>query len=1306
MGSSIATRQAAQSKRAEPPHSASRTRQMTGSAAQPFHSLQRVAGNRAINRLLTSRTIQPKLTVSQPDDVYEREAHRVADQVIRMPEPPSGLARQHSQQKIQRGCLQCEDELHRLAIQQCSDAGDGETLPMVHEVLGSHGLELDASTRAYMESRFDYDFNAVRVHTDDKAADSAQSVGALAYTVGSEIVFGARQYSPQTQSGRRLLAHELTHVVQQAGAAATASLPRRRGDGMHIQRQPAAKSPSQLQDPISVSELSDFGFWAIGPEFTGVPQEIDIRQVLGETGVVDSKTLSESTPKSFRLKGGDSVYFAYVHPTQGVVARAYAEISNPGQKGPVYSVYAYINGKHALKYRPVGGTGEKRKPIATLDVMSGGPLRFSDLYAGLRLLEARLSALSRDHEIVAFVVGDPSAVGDPLEFPTVDPAFGKSLEKAQADVAALRSTISATPAQAQTVQTALQLLEWMDYDLTLIEKQRKKLKDSNAPLRSINALRARYGTVLEKLLQPDAMASYEEAQRWAERLPTDVTLDALKAYGKRNEGWLKPADTLIAWVDDLRKRLDAFYDKRQKLAANPGDATLTKQVQDEAAFLEAALRGIQLHGQHLVAVVMLWKSQPGVLDTPTVAAMNRLDERVAKIKAAYDAHDTKDLKTRVDSLEADENVKIFYQALPASMQVTRLIAKIGVTTFAALATGGVGGLLTGGGRTIAGGLTFRGALTFAGTAVLEAATFTAINATASALLFNEKISFGSLLKDFAWNVGLFFVLRVVSGVSEVMLRAAELQALNMPVQLAGGFPFAYGYGVMRFRIEQGRWPTEAELDQMTAESVIMMAAMAVGSKGVQRYLEARKTASSLSLFYREYGWRFEALDSLRTTLGDRVKTAEVAGKGNDPAELDVAKAQAKTLEEKIQQLLNTILKDKRLKVDQIRQDLNALRKVVPNVTAELLAEALGIPFDVGVRRAGKASFTYENGKTSALEDSLAGQYTITKATDPATGLKTVTATKSDAPTLLFQERTAGALDIDTGVFDVQKLMLDFSLTDPNAQKMLWRMLSENGMAKNPKQATTTTRRQVKDLTTKTGKNANDTLRDLHQTGRLRSTAPKDVVETADRLEQSGILQSAEWLEARRPENRRGVIGEWLSKETVPPPAGSRILRRVTVTADLFEDAAGAVPAKNEKGAPRVDATVAETDLVYARDVAGAIEVDTVINVKTSGEKGMSKSASVQNANFDVLLKSKVGDLVKVQLVDGVRYARIKNISAIEGAAVVDLTGKLKPATSITSETVGPKGAAGFSKKLTQEKAGMSAIAEVLFETQLIGSGEY
>jgi hypothetical protein len=88
----------------------------------------------------------------------------------------------------------------------------------VHEVLRSPGQSLDAGTRGFMEPRFGADFADVRVHSDSRAAESARAVGARAYTVGRNIAFGGGEYRPDAEGGRRLLAHELSHVVQQAGA--------------------------------------------------------------------------------------------------------------------------------------------------------------------------------------------------------------------------------------------------------------------------------------------------------------------------------------------------------------------------------------------------------------------------------------------------------------------------------------------------------------------------------------------------------------------------------------------------------------------------------------------------------------------------------------------------------------------------------------------------------------------------------------------------------------------------------------------------------------------------------------------------------------------------------------------------------------------------------------------------------------------------------------------------------------------------------------------------------------------------------
>jgi hypothetical protein len=111
-------------------------------------------------------------------------------------------------------CAKKESPLHRNAT---NDNEASLVPPIVHEVLRSSGRPLDDATRAFMEPRFGHDFSHVRVHTDVKAAESAKAVNALAYTVGNNIVFDETQYGAKTKSGRLLIAHELSHTLQQKG---------------------------------------------------------------------------------------------------------------------------------------------------------------------------------------------------------------------------------------------------------------------------------------------------------------------------------------------------------------------------------------------------------------------------------------------------------------------------------------------------------------------------------------------------------------------------------------------------------------------------------------------------------------------------------------------------------------------------------------------------------------------------------------------------------------------------------------------------------------------------------------------------------------------------------------------------------------------------------------------------------------------------------------------------------------------------------------------------------------------------------
>ncbi|MCW3058999.1 MAG: hypothetical protein JWQ02_820 [Capsulimonas sp.] len=174
---------------------------------------------------ISARRPQAKMTVSQPGDVHEEEADQVADHVMRMGATDVALREE----------LPEEEELHRSSMDSVSsplvqrmgenDDGSADVSDIVDRGLAGGGAPLDAETRGFMEPRFGHDFSGVRIHSDAQASRSAEEVSARAYTVGSDIAFRSGEYSPGGSDGKRLLAHELTHVVQQ-GATSGPSLSR------------------------------------------------------------------------------------------------------------------------------------------------------------------------------------------------------------------------------------------------------------------------------------------------------------------------------------------------------------------------------------------------------------------------------------------------------------------------------------------------------------------------------------------------------------------------------------------------------------------------------------------------------------------------------------------------------------------------------------------------------------------------------------------------------------------------------------------------------------------------------------------------------------------------------------------------------------------------------------------------------------------------------------------------------------------------------------------------------------------------
>jgi len=198
-------------------------RSLGGGAVRQAHMLQRSVGNQAALRFLTqpsrspTGSIQAKLVVGETSDPLEYEADRVADQVMRMSDPAVALTAAPPQ--ISRKCDSCEAEEKLQRKPTASHGAAGEAPAIVHEVLRSPGQPLDSAARAFFEPRFGRSFRHIRVHTDDRAAESAQAIGARAYTLGSHIVFAGGRYQTGTPAGRHLLSHELAHTAQQERGA-------------------------------------------------------------------------------------------------------------------------------------------------------------------------------------------------------------------------------------------------------------------------------------------------------------------------------------------------------------------------------------------------------------------------------------------------------------------------------------------------------------------------------------------------------------------------------------------------------------------------------------------------------------------------------------------------------------------------------------------------------------------------------------------------------------------------------------------------------------------------------------------------------------------------------------------------------------------------------------------------------------------------------------------------------------------------------------------------------------------------------
>ncbi len=356
--------------------------------------LQNTLGNQAIGQVL-----QTKLKINKPGDKYEQEADRIANIVMHLPDSEVESVSQ-TEDKIQRKPL--ASQITPLVQRNENNTATPEVTPLIAtkiNAMRSGGQPLPEVTRRFFEPRFGADFSSVRVHFGSSAQVTAKKNNAYAYTIGQDIVFGTGQYSPGSLSGQKLLAHELTHTLQQGKDRIKQKIQRKPITSSH-------KDFQQLPESIYVVAKKDSFLFSSTSEFSANKIKISIGDRLelvfqsknkkwyfafsefGEKGYVESKNLifppniniKESPIEEFVASVGDVIFIQAIS-----VNRAFRLAKKANLKPNIGMIFWYSDGRkkpypikfHITIREPSSSDIEQMRKLAnfsTLTIPTAGTL--------------------------------------------------------------------------------------------------------------------------------------------------------------------------------------------------------------------------------------------------------------------------------------------------------------------------------------------------------------------------------------------------------------------------------------------------------------------------------------------------------------------------------------------------------------------------------------------------------------------------------------------------------------------------------------------------------------------------------------------------------------------------------------------------------------------------------------------------------------------------------------------------------------------------------------------------------------------
>lgn len=1293
--------------------------QPTAPPAPPTSAVQQGAGNEGAQPSpVIARSAAPggsavggtqvgQYTLSHPDDAQEREADRMADLVMRGPQPGRASIPMKPTSTVQR----TEGTAHAAHITPSASASI--------DALKSSGHPLPLSARAFFEPRFGADFSGVRIHTDSNAEHTAQSINAKAFTVGSDIAFAAGQSALDSDAGQRLLAHELTHVMQQDGGQSSSTVFRTEDKGNADSLIVKYRDSNGGIDTKKLGELLFRLAWMSPDHYPLVVDTIDKLEAYDADDDVAEIVAGSSRDDNLQTFASNPAGLKMLRKLESAM---YGGFTTSGERQQIFRLRGAIAQQTSAEKGQAAGLKLLDKaaaaPGAATPKQGGALLTLAQIGERFRLIEAVLARLGKRYE--------------------KDPVSTLPIAMARSRLAAERGGASVTNAAelSRNVPDAQVILERTEAVLLNLDLQLAGYRTtptdptSTAYAMMTERVRGAYLGAVALLLKDSAVPAFETAERIAVQLPralAEVDLAQLEGRAPTTDLLEGNRIAIADWAGRVRTQMDAIEADAQAIA----DAR-TKNAPDLPAriarferqrdMIELSLRALAHWDRALRAHEYLVGE--GAVHWAGYTDTNALRIRCMAMKAAADADDLKLLREKVRSYEIDPAILDFFKKkIPVYLMASRMLVSLGITLAAAAVTAGIGSAFS---STITATTTAGRALALAGTAAIEAITFTAASRGLATIAPGPGPQ-GGAFGDLAWNFGLFALMRIAGGAVRTSLAARGLESLEKPVNLVASASLLQAYGVVRFRAEEGRWPSGDELARMTGDNLMMLIGITLVTRSIPKLFEANTKYKNLRTFARKYAWRFEGLEAGRQSLLNQFRVALETGKATDAAEIARLQAAGKTVEDALKSLIDQIKGDRGFSLEGAAKELEALGLGKVEGSEELLARGLGLPEDVLLRWAGALDeYTYRWGGTSRLENALRALGAIVEKTvEPATGLRTLTANFKDRPSMTFVEREAPLspatkeVDVPLNAPELLKLLTEFGINDPAAQRYVVRMLAaelakspEHGLASASKPVRATLRR-LAETAKKAGTSMEHELLELRQRGVHGVKASPALLALVDSLVGQGILKSVEWLSARTSEEFSGAVSELLgyAGEVSRSATGESVLRRVHIIGDLFEDAALTKPRLDKAaGQPRTGVDVVpELDLLVVVDKGGGrFEIQRLANIKGYAS-GVADAKSQNQLSLDALRAHARGTSFEIKTRDGATlYARVTNVVGYTAAgAEVPLTGRLAEALAgASTHTIGPKDARGFDQALSVKGSEINDIVRILRERQARTSPDY